>query len=99
MFVWLQDPSGNVVEGPTEVAEYRLYYRQDPQRRKPTQIEPKATATARVPIPQSLEKGKAIATLYYCLTPRIAVALREELRSGRKPSEATEVATTTVVIE
>jgi nitrate/TMAO reductase-like tetraheme cytochrome c subunit len=80
VMVWFYDASGNLVAGPEEMAEYRLYYRQDPTRTT-TQIAPKETATARRALPKDLASGKAVVRLYYCLEPGAAIILRTEGRS------------------
>jgi nitrate/TMAO reductase-like tetraheme cytochrome c subunit len=95
VLVWFEDEVGNPVAGPIEIAEYRLYYRQMFHDPESTQILPDETASARFAIPEGLAKGKAMAKIFYCLTPDIAGVLKEK---GRAPA-AVLVAEATVVIE
>lgn len=66
LLVTLYDQQGNVVMEQTEVAEYRMYYRQD--HKESTQIEPLETREVVVPLPEG-RTGKAVVELVYCLSP------------------------------
>ncbi len=61
------DEDGARVVDLREIAEYRLYYRQ--QKIEPTQIPPDATRTHRFRLPAETAHGKVIVELYYCLKP------------------------------
>jgi nitrate/TMAO reductase-like tetraheme cytochrome c subunit len=95
VLLWFEDEAGNPVAGPIEIAEYRLYYRQMFHDPESTQVEPDATATARYAVPEGLTKGRAIARIFYCLTPDIAGVLKTR---GKAPA-AMLVAETTIEIE
>ena len=77
VLVRVEDEHGNVRAGWTEIAEYRLYYRE--QYLDSTQIASGETATATFALPGGIPKGRVIVRLYYCLVPTLA----DDLRRGR----------------
>jgi hypothetical protein len=66
VWVTVVTAGGVKVHDRTEIAEYRMYYRN--QFRDNTNLRPGETATARFPLPQGI-KGRIVAELVYCLNP------------------------------